>query len=712
MVLRMFLQIAFFFTLLLQSAAIICALPVDSHAGKTAAQTPIEQHYRAYADENLSAYLDTLLFENDAARWRAKRGLTRTWKNVKLQKPTLQIKAAKEKELGNSAVVHFIVEYQLVFVVANDVFAKHEENFALLNATKSGWKIRRIIAAGEIDKTPQALNEKDLLLWQQDVAQIKELLASTSTNGVATAVATVEKIAPAADILEGLILSYDFTQKPVDNRLEDLSGNGYTALLKGPVWSGANGLYFDGKDDYIKVDGSEKVHSDKALTVIGEFIVTGYTGKAWQNLFWKGNAPDCTTNCENREFALWLNSNAFLHSTSTSRAGIGKGQTFLNSRAGSIVGRTVFSQVIDTASKTMKVYINGKESASTPYSASGLRQTDGSLLIGGGAPVNAGWTFRGYMRWFRIYDRALSKEEINTLILHHSQKPAQPWRDPYQLSDAIIKGGWSTVSPIQDDLWFAKFDPQKIKPGITVENGWYCTPRSGHKTEIVFHHDGSPLPFSGLATMLECFDYCAHSGQVEQIILGDGKQLWSSGLIKQQDAIKSFDIDLTGIREIRLVTTDGGNGEGEDWAAWLNLKLTVPEPGSEPVPVKKPKLPHRTEVTAASTAVGAVDAIYTLDHRPKGTNFASVTNFTRDPDRILVWFLYSKLEEGDVLTGVWTDVGRQLHLRSVPVIITEPQGAAGFTIRRPVDGWTRGHYEISINKGKNTLNHAEFDIGK
>jgi len=63
------------------------------------------------------------------------------------------------------------------------------------------------------------------------------------------------------------------------------------------------------------------------------------------------------------------------------------------------------------------------------------------------------------------------------------------------------------------------------------------------------------------------------AGSMEFIVVGDGRELWRSGPIFQKAAGAAFSINLAGVRELRLVVTDGGNGNAEDWGAWLNLEV-------------------------------------------------------------------------------------------------------------------------------------------
>ncbi|MBI5434611.1 MAG: DUF1080 domain-containing protein [Planctomycetes bacterium] len=56
--------------------------------------------------------------------------------------------------------------------------------------------------------------------------------------------------------------------------------------------------------------------------------------------------------------------------------------------------------------------------------------------------------------------------------------------------------------------------------------------------------------------------------------LGRARLAWSSGLVAQ--GLGSFDIDVRGATHVFLVATEGGNGNGYDWADWIEPKLVGP----------------------------------------------------------------------------------------------------------------------------------------
>ena len=59
-------------------------------------------------------------------------------------------------------------------------------------------------------------------------------------------------------------------------------------------------------------------------------------------------------------------------------------------------------------------------------------------------------------------------------------------------------------------------------------------------------------------------------GTIEFTVVGDGKTLWTSGVMKGQEAAKAIDVDLTGIRKLTLRVTDAGDGNSSDHGDWAD----------------------------------------------------------------------------------------------------------------------------------------------
>ena len=69
-------------------------------------------------------------------------------------------------------------------------------------------------------------------------------------------------------------------------------------------------------------------------------------------------------------------------------------------------------------------------------------------------------------------------------------------------------------------------------------------------------------------------DEVGASGTVEFIVKGDGKKLWSSGVLKGKGEVKPCDIDLKGIKVLELLVDPTPDGYGNDHADWAEPVLT------------------------------------------------------------------------------------------------------------------------------------------
>ena len=151
----------------------------------------------------------------------------------------------------------------------------------------------------------------------------------------------------------------------------------------------------------------------------------------------------------------------------------------------------------------------------------------------------------------------------------------------YRPDEEITRGRWGTVTRIAEDpnLAGARED------GLAVDVGLYAPPGNDGPTEVVYRHDGSEANLRGTASVIDCFSYCGGQGSVNFVIRGDGRELWSSGLVRQNDPGRAFTVDLEGVHEVRLISTDGGNGTAEDWAAWLDLEVasSSAQPTTRPI---------------------------------------------------------------------------------------------------------------------------------
>ncbi len=97
------------------------------------------------------------------------------------------------------------------------------------------------------------------------------------------------------------------------------------------------------------------------------------------------------------------------------------------------------------------------------------------------------------------------------------------------------------------------------------------------------------------------------TGSVNFIVLGDGKLLWHSGVMRAGEAAKSFDLKLSGIKTLALKVGDANDGISYDHADWANAKFeisgavpqTVIAPPEKEI-ILTPPVPRKPRINGAS----------------------------------------------------------------------------------------------------------------
>jgi len=85
-------------------------------------------------------------------------------------------------------------------------------------------------------------------------------------------------------------------------------------------------------------------------------------------------------------------------------------------------------------------------------------------------------------------------------------------------------------------------------------------------------------------------DTAGSQGSVEFVVMGDGRILWRSGVLKGGEPARAVDVNLVGVRTLELRVTDGGDGESNDHADWADA--TIEMNAGAPAPVALP--PYET----------------------------------------------------------------------------------------------------------------------
>jgi alpha-galactosidase len=70
-------------------------------------------------------------------------------------------------------------------------------------------------------------------------------------------------------------------------------------------------------------------------------------------------------------------------------------------------------------------------------------------------------------------------------------------------------------------------------------------------------------------------DETAKQGSVRFSVEADGKEVWSSGVMRGGDAAKEVTLNLTGVKTLELLASDAGDGMNFDHADWGDLKIDM-----------------------------------------------------------------------------------------------------------------------------------------
>ncbi|MEI7901845.1 MAG: NPCBM/NEW2 domain-containing protein [bacterium] len=145
------------------------------------------------------------------------------------------------------------------------------------------------------------------------------------------------------------------------------------------------------------------------------------------------------------------------------------------------------------------------------------------------------------------------------------------WLDEMDLKNAVA--GWGTTQAKKS------VDKQPLKLRGTVYERGIGTHSFG---ALSIDLDGRGVRFKALAGI---DDEVGASGTVEFSVTGDGKKLWSSGVLKGKGEVKPCDLDLKGIKILDLLVDTTPDGYGSDHADWADARI---EYTGEKAPVTKP----------------------------------------------------------------------------------------------------------------------------
>lgn len=126
-------------------------------------------------------------------------------------------------------------------------------------------------------------------------------------------------------------------------------------------------------------------------------------------------------------------------------------------------------------------------------------------------------------------------------------------------------------------------------------------------------------------------DYAAaNRASVEFKVIGDGRELWTSGILKGGKPATPCEIGLAGIRTLQLVVTNGGDGTDSDHADWIEPLITyegaAPSEWSPPPPASHPSAPPNSGLARSGGSVELSYDGHPLLSLPQGTTVSLTEN--------------------------------------------------------------------------------------
>ncbi|MDB6019554.1 MAG: Alpha-galactosidase [Pedosphaera sp.] len=103
------------------------------------------------------------------------------------------------------------------------------------------------------------------------------------------------------------------------------------------------------------------------------------------------------------------------------------------------------------------------------------------------------------------------------------------------------------------------------------------------------------------------------NGSIEFFVIGDGKTLWQSGVLRAGDAPKMVEVNLAGVKTVQLRVGDGGDGISYDHADWADAKFTTA--GGAPVAVE-PQIEPGVILTPSAPPVARIHGPKIFGVRP------------------------------------------------------------------------------------------------
>jgi hypothetical protein len=135
--------------------------------------------------------------------------------------------------------------------------------------------------------------------------------------------------------------------------------------------------------------------------------------------------------------------------------------------------------------------------------------------------------------------------------------------------------------------------------GRTFEHGFGMQARH----QVLVQLDGGATRFSAVVGVDD--EVGDGRGSVEFRVLGNGRKLlWTSELMHEGQEPKNVDLDVTGVKQLTLLATEGGDGGAFDHADWADAQVTVT---GKPPKLLDPNAPTHAEALGLQVSIAMPD---------------------------------------------------------------------------------------------------------
>lgn len=252
-------------------------------------------------------------------------------------------------------------------------------------------------------------------------------------------------------------------------------------------------------------------------------------------------------------------------------------------------------------------------------------------------------------------------DPVQTAFTVRMQVAPPPPQQTSYLSDLAWLSATNGWGPVERDLSNGR-NGAGDGPAISIAGQVYAKGLGVHApSDIAFYLGGVAERFTSVVGIDDFSANQSTTGRVVFQVWGDGAKLYDSGPVTAAGGPKTLDVATAGVDVLRLVVTDGGNGNGFDHSSWADAMVHV-----RTVP------PVAVEVVAQTRALGS--NVYVV---------VRATNTGDSPIAVTVTTAYGDRDFDAVAAGRNAVVAFNTRASSIPA------GDVTVEATRPSDGATR-----------------------